>query len=226
MHPLLVVPESARSRPRPALARLNEIVAAAGVDGQLMTIVDRSVLHGALRVGRSQEATLVLVAEPSIERRALRRRAPLAAAQRPQTTAQAPPVALVRGNAERLGVVRTRLDDDERRLRRSSTSSRAASRGGRGAAARRGSRRLVAAARARRRHVRLGRARRRRSPGCPAAADGLVISTVAEWLIREEESSADSDDGAARRRADERLEPCSPPERLRPGRSPCRCCRR
>jgi hypothetical protein len=64
VHPLLVVPEAAPFAPREALARLSEVVAAAGVDGQALTIVDRSVLHGALRVGRAQEATLVLVAEP------------------------------------------------------------------------------------------------------------------------------------------------------------------
>ncbi len=68
VHPLLVVPETAPFAPKPALARLSETVAVAGVDGQVMTIVDRSVLHGALRVGRAQEATLVLVAEPGAER--------------------------------------------------------------------------------------------------------------------------------------------------------------
>lgn len=109
VHPVLVVPESAPFAPRAALARLGEIVSAVGIDGHLMTIVDRSVLHGALRVGRSQEATLVLVAEPADDGQA--DEAPLAATS--PAGAPAPPVALVRGDAERLGVVRTRIDADE-----------------------------------------------------------------------------------------------------------------
>ncbi len=110
VHPVLVVPESAPFAPRAALARLGEIVSAVGIDGHLMTIVDRSVLHGALRVGRSQEATLVLVAEPAGDGTHADE-APLAAAS--PAGAPAPPVALVRGDAERLGVVRTRVDADE-----------------------------------------------------------------------------------------------------------------
>ncbi len=110
VHPVLVVPESAPFAPRSALARLREIVSAVGIDGQLMTIVDRSVLHGALRVGRSQEATLVLVAEPSEPGERVEQ-APHAAS--PAGGPPPPPVALVRGNAERLGVVRTRVDADD-----------------------------------------------------------------------------------------------------------------
>ncbi len=111
VHPVLVVPESAPFAPRSALARLGEIVSAVGIDGQLMTIVDRSVLHGALRVGRSQEATLVLVAEPSGVGETVEE-APLAAAGSADGPPP-PPVALVRGNAQRLGVVRTRVDADD-----------------------------------------------------------------------------------------------------------------
>jgi Na+:H+ antiporter len=112
--PVLVVPESAPFAPKQALARLGEIVSSVGVDGQLMTIVDRSVLHGALRVGRAQEATLVLVAEPhALAQQERREEATLAARASADDLAPAPPVALVRGSAERLGVVRTRVDGEE-----------------------------------------------------------------------------------------------------------------
>ena len=112
VHPVLVVPESAPFAPRSALARLGEVVSAVGIDGQLLTIVDRSVLHGALRVGRSQEATLVLVAEPTGEE-SRPDDAPLAAAGSGADGAPPPPVALVRGDAERLGIVRMRVDADD-----------------------------------------------------------------------------------------------------------------
>jgi Kef-type K+ transport system membrane component KefB len=111
VHPVLVVPESAPFAPRTELARLSRVVSSVGIDGQLLTIVDRSVLHGALRVGRSQEATLVIVAEP-VDDDSSPQDAPLAAAPRAGEVPP-PPVALVRGNAERLGVVRTRIDSDE-----------------------------------------------------------------------------------------------------------------
>ncbi len=112
VHPVLVVPETAPFAPRAALARLSSIVSAVGIDGQLMTIVDRSVLHGALRVGRSQEATLVLVSEPR-ENGQASEQAPAAAAPPLDAGPPPPPVALVRGNAQRLGVVRTHVDADD-----------------------------------------------------------------------------------------------------------------
>jgi Kef-type K+ transport system membrane component KefB len=182
VHPVLVVPESAPFAPKQELARLGEIVSATGIDGQLMTIVDSSVLHGALRVGRSQEATLVLVAEPLGEG-SEPQDAPLAAATPEQ--APTPLVALVRGNADRLGVVRTRVDGEDAQ-----------------------SPALVAEMA---RRVAGGPAQQLAddhddwsqllAPGdvtfvsaelsetladMPGAADGLVISTVADWLIREE----------------------------------------
>jgi Kef-type K+ transport system membrane component KefB len=188
VHPLLVVPETAPFAPKPALARLSETGAVAGVDGQVMTIVDRSVLHGALRVGRAQEATLVLVAEPGAERTDDAERAPrasVAAGPAPQEHTPAPPVALVRGSAERLGVVRVRLDDEE--LKDGSLAAEMARRVGSGAAE----------------HMDGDHAQWSEllAPGdvtfvsselgdtlgkLPDVADGLVVSTVDEWLIREE----------------------------------------
>ena len=47
-----------------ARERLAQIVAAVGVDTLPTTIVDRSVMHGALRAAAAEEATLVLVSEP------------------------------------------------------------------------------------------------------------------------------------------------------------------
>lgn len=187
VHPLLVVPEAAPFAPRAALARLSEVVAAAGVDGQALTIVDRSVLHGALRVGRAQEATLVLVAEPVPDDDAQSTATPLAAAapQRAWERSPAPPVAVVRGNADRLGVVRVRLDDDE--LESPSIAAEMA--------------RRVASGSAQRLDEDHAEWSELLAPGdvtfvsselgdtlgkLPGVGDGLVVSTVAEWLIREE----------------------------------------
>ncbi len=64
VRPVLVVPESAPFAPRAARERLAQIVAAVGVDTLPTTIVDRSVMHGALRAAAAEEATLVLVSEP------------------------------------------------------------------------------------------------------------------------------------------------------------------
>ncbi|MFI4991438.1 MAG: cation:proton antiporter [Solirubrobacterales bacterium] len=212
VHPLLVVPESAPFAPKPALARLSEVVAAADVDGQVMTIVDRSVLHGALRVGRAQEATLVLVAEPGPEAAgegqaadagmpqgdgelgAVGGRAPRPVAAGASTggeQAPAPPVALVRGSASRLGAVRVRLDDEE--LAPDSLAGEMARRVSSGAAQRLeedhadwaellspGDVTFVSSE--------LGETLAR----LPGAGKGLVVSTVAEWLIREE-SAGDED---------------------------------
>jgi len=187
VHPLLVVPESARFEPKPALARLAEIVAVAGVDGEVMTIVDRSVLHGALRVGRAQEATLVLVAEPAAGRRdgAQPATASEEAGAREQHHAADPPVAVVRGSAERIGVVRVRLDDEE--LTAQSIAGELARRVSSGAAERLEEdhaewSELLAPGDVTFVSSELGDT----LAALPGAADGLVVSTVAEWLIREE----------------------------------------
>jgi Kef-type K+ transport system membrane component KefB len=211
VHPLLVVPESAPFAPKPALQRLGEVVAAAGVDGEVMTIVDRSVLHGALRVGRAQEATLVLVAEPGPEPagaqreagegmqggaasggdggRAPRPLAPGLGGEREE--APAPPVALVRGNATRLGAVRVRLDDEE--LAPDSLAGEMARRVSSGAAQRLEQEHadwaeLLAPGDVTFVSSELGETLSR----LPGAGEGLVVSTVAEWLIREE-SAGDED---------------------------------
>lgn len=187
VHPLLVVPESAPFAPRSALAALGEIVAAAGVDGRVLTIVDRSVLHGALRVGRSQEATLVLVAEPLADDDADAASAPLAvgARQRAQEHSPAPPVALVRGNAARLGVVRMRLDDEQ--LQSPSIAAEMARRVAGGSAVRVEDdhadwSQLLAPGDVTFVSSELGDTLGK----LPSAADGLVVSALAEWLIREE----------------------------------------
>jgi Kef-type K+ transport system membrane component KefB len=210
VHPLLVVPESAPFAPKPALQRLSEVVAAAGVDGEVMTIVDRSVLHGALRVGRAQEATLVLVAEPGPEPagaqgesgeaahgaqgdaeggRAPRPLAPGLGGEREE--APAPPVALVRGNATRLGAVRVRLDDEE--LAPDSLAGEMARRVSSGVAQRLEQdhadwAELLAPGDVTFVSSELGETLSR----LPGAGEGLVVSTVAEWLIREE-SAGDED---------------------------------
>ena len=203
VHPLLVVPESAPFAPRPALARLGEVVAEADVDGQVLTIVDRSVLHGALRVGRAQEATLVLVAEPGPEPE---RRAPSggaraeaadgAATGRParppadgasaeHEQAQAPPVALVRGSASRIGAVRTRLEEQE--LAPDSLAGELARRVSGGAAQRLEEdhadwAELLAPGDVTFVSSELGETLAK----LPGAGEGLLVSTVGEWLIGEE----------------------------------------
>jgi Kef-type K+ transport system membrane component KefB len=188
VHPVLVVPESAPFAPRAALARLGEIVGAIGIDGQPMTIVDRSVLHGALRVGRSQEATLVLVAEPLGENDA---GVPTAASRPVAEESSGPPVALVRGNAERIGAVRTRVVGDD-----ADTPALVAEMARRVAGG--------PAEQLREDHADWSQLL---APGdvtfvsselgetlaeLPDAAGGLVISTVAAWLIREESVDGDS----------------------------------
>jgi Kef-type K+ transport system membrane component KefB len=187
VHPVLVVPESAPFAPKAALARLGEVVSAAGIDGQLLTIVDSSVLHGALRVGRSQEATLVLVAEPLGERHD-ERAAPLAAATPAQSDAPTPLVALVRGNAERLGVVRTRVDGDD--AQSPSVIAEMAKRVAGGPAQQLADdhddwSQLLAPG-----DVTFVSAELSETlAGLPDAADGLIVSTVADWLIREESAT-------------------------------------
>src|SRR6201999_4509700 len=69
---------------------------------------------GALRVGRAHEATLVLVAEPSVNGADGEPvTATDAAGAREEDDSPLPPAAVVRGNASRLGVVRTRLGSDD-----------------------------------------------------------------------------------------------------------------
>jgi Kef-type K+ transport system membrane component KefB len=110
VHPVLVVPESAPIAPRPLRERFGQVVSAAGADGLPSTIVDRSVLHGALRAAAAQEATLVLVSDPG---EADRSRAEDGAGADTGTGSHVPPVAVVRGNVDRLGTVRTLLEDED-----------------------------------------------------------------------------------------------------------------
>ncbi len=105
--PVLVVPESGPIAPKAARERLLKLVAAAGVDGQPATVVDRHLMDGALRAGAAAEATLVLVVDggmPETER------SELVALAHAHSLEHFTPVALVRGDAERLGAVRTMLD--------------------------------------------------------------------------------------------------------------------
>ena len=191
VHPVLVVPESAPFQPKPALARLSEVVAEAGVDGQLMTIVDRSVLHGALRVGRSQEATLVLVAEPpAIDEQADSAQAgsaPSRTAERDEQERPTLPVAVVRGNAARIGTVRTRLEQDEDELAASSLVAEMARRVSGGSARPLAEdhdewSELLAPGDVTFVSSELGDTLAK----LPSAADGLVISSISEWLVEEE----------------------------------------
>lgn len=208
VHPLLVVPESAPFAPKEALAQLGEVVAAADVDGQVLTIVDRSVLHGALRVGRAQEATLVLVAEPGPEQpgpeadgasgesdgeaeagRASRPVAPGVSTE--QERSEPPPVALVRGSASRLGTVRMRLEEEG--LQDDSLVGELARRVSSGTAQKLAEdhpdwAELLAPGDVTFVSSELGETLAK----LPGANDGLVVSTVAEWVIREESAGEES----------------------------------
>ncbi len=110
--PVLVVPESGPIAPKAARELLLKLVAEAGVDGLLTTVVDRNLIDGAMRAGAACEATLVLVADggdADVEHPELLALAGAHASERSQFT----PVALVRGDAESLGVVRTLLGADD-----------------------------------------------------------------------------------------------------------------
>ncbi len=102
VQPVLVVPQSAPFAPRAAHGRLRQAAAVAGVDGMVSTVVDRSLLHGAMHAGVAAEATLVLVAEPALDGSGLEVAREIVA----EGLSGAPPVAFVRGSAPRLGVVR------------------------------------------------------------------------------------------------------------------------
>jgi Kef-type K+ transport system membrane component KefB len=108
VQPVLVVPLSAPFTPRPAHARLTRAAAVAGVDGVVSTVVDRSLLHGALHAGAAAEATLVLVAEPATPDAAAHEAAQAVLAE---AVPGVPPVAFVRGSAARLGTVRVLAGD-------------------------------------------------------------------------------------------------------------------
>ena len=109
VHPVLVLPDSAPIAPKAARARLARAIAAAGVDGLTSTIVDGSLLDGAVRAGAAAEATLVLVAEPKpVEASEERDEATDAGGSHSHVA----PVAVVRGDSERLGVVRMLLDGE------------------------------------------------------------------------------------------------------------------
>jgi Kef-type K+ transport system membrane component KefB len=104
VHPVLVLGQAGPAAPKTARERLASAAAAAGVDGAISTIVDRSVLSGAVHAGVAAEATLVVVADPGGGFPT----AAVAAVERDVADADIPPVALVRGQAAtRLGVVRT-----------------------------------------------------------------------------------------------------------------------
>ncbi len=110
VHPVLVLPESEPIAPKAARERLGRVIAAAGVDGLPSTIVDRSLLDGAVRAGAAAEATLVLVSEPLEADAEGRARAGDAGADGHASSA---PVAVVRGSAERIGAIHTLLADEE-----------------------------------------------------------------------------------------------------------------
>jgi Kef-type K+ transport system membrane component KefB len=110
VHPVLVLPESAPIAPKASRRRLGKAIAAAGVEGLSSTIVDSSLMKGAVRAGAAAEATLVLVAEPArVDPSGAGDATDAAGATPPRSS----PVALVRGNATRLGTVHTVLDGDE-----------------------------------------------------------------------------------------------------------------
>jgi hypothetical protein len=122
VRPVLVVPESAPIASRAVRERFSQVVATAGADGRPSTIVDSSLLHGTVRAAAAADATLALVAEPvepgpSEPDQAGRTLAPGSveaqiAAVADAGRAPAPPVAIVRGSAPRLGTICTLLDGD------------------------------------------------------------------------------------------------------------------
>jgi hypothetical protein len=124
---VLVLAQTDSLTPAAGRARLARAAAVAGADGTISTTLDRSVLDGAMRAGVAAEASLVLVVEPIEASEAERDAARAIEEQRP---AHAPPLALVRGSASRLGVVRTLTngDDGDRRSLASELAHRLANR--------------------------------------------------------------------------------------------------
>jgi Kef-type K+ transport system membrane component KefB len=102
--PVLVVAKAAPFAPKAARRRLLEAAALAGVDGVVTTVLDGSVVRGAMHAGLAGEATLVLVVEPVDWDPAEREAARLVSEDH---GSHFPPFAIVRGSATRLGVVRT-----------------------------------------------------------------------------------------------------------------------
>jgi hypothetical protein len=94
VHPVLVLPDTAPIAPRALRERFGQVVAAAGAEGLPATIVDRSVLHGALRAAAAHEATLVLVSDQTEADRCDEEPAADASTGAPH----APPIAVVRGD--------------------------------------------------------------------------------------------------------------------------------
>jgi Kef-type K+ transport system membrane component KefB len=103
VHPVLVLPDTAPIAPRALRARFMQVIAAAGADGLPSTIVDRSLLHGALRAAAAHEATLVLVSEPaeansSGDTQAVDGSTDMDTDTGTPYVVQAPPIAVVRGS--------------------------------------------------------------------------------------------------------------------------------
>ena len=100
VQPVLVVPESAELS-KTAQQDLVIAAARAGVDGLPTTVVDRSLLYGALHAGAAADATLVLIAEPSDEDDSL-----ITAPEVLASRSDPRPTLAVRGDAARIGTVR------------------------------------------------------------------------------------------------------------------------
>ncbi len=114
VHPVLVVPESSPIAPKTTRERFRRVIATTGVDGLSSTIVDRSVLHGAVRAGAAAEATLILAAEPAEPAGINDSSDDIAigdghsALYQPSIAiVREPSLAVVRGRTRRLGIVRT-----------------------------------------------------------------------------------------------------------------------
>jgi Kef-type K+ transport system membrane component KefB len=110
VHPVLVLAPAVPFAPRAARERLFKAAAVAGVDGVISTVLDRSVVHGAMHAAVASEATLLLVAEPA-EVDPAEREAAQALSADPRSGF--PPLAIVRGNVGRLGAVRIFLAGGE-----------------------------------------------------------------------------------------------------------------
>jgi len=110
VHPVLVLPLTAPFAPKAARERLLAAAAVAGVDGMVSTVLDSSLVHGAVHAAVASEATLVLVAQAGDPDPAERRAAQALRADRQSSF---PPLAIVRGNAGRIGAVRVFVDGED-----------------------------------------------------------------------------------------------------------------